>query len=50
MVGGVVVEVEVAGGVVEAELPYATLAMVTDYDCWHETHEAATVEAKPWSP
>ncbi len=21
----------------EAELPYATLAMVTDYDCWHET-------------
>jgi 5'-methylthioadenosine phosphorylase len=29
----------------EAELPYATLAMVTDYDCWHETHEAVTVEA-----
>ena len=21
----------------EAELPYATVAMVTDYDCWHET-------------
>jgi 5'-methylthioadenosine phosphorylase len=20
----------------EAELPYATVAMVTDYDCWHE--------------
>ena len=22
----------------EAELPYATMAMVTDYDCWHEGH------------
>ncbi len=22
----------------EAELPYASLAMVTDYDCWHEDH------------
>jgi 5'-methylthioadenosine phosphorylase len=21
----------------EAELPYASVAMVTDYDCWHET-------------
>jgi 5'-methylthioadenosine phosphorylase len=29
----------------EAELPYATLAMVTDYDCWHEGHDAVTVEA-----
>lgn len=29
----------------EAELPYATLAMATDYDCWHETHDAVTVEA-----
>jgi len=29
----------------EAELPYATLAMATDYDCWHEHHEAVTVEA-----
>ena len=29
----------------EAELPYATLAMVTDYDCWHDTHEAVSVEA-----
>ncbi|MDX2260035.1 MAG: S-methyl-5'-thioadenosine phosphorylase [Hyphomicrobiaceae bacterium] len=27
----------------EAELPYATLAMVTDYDCWHEEHEAVDV-------
>ncbi len=26
----------------EAELPYATMAMVTDYDCWHE--EEADVE------
>ena len=29
----------------EAELPYATLAMVTDYDCWHTSEEAVTVEA-----
>jgi 5'-methylthioadenosine phosphorylase len=29
----------------EAELCYATIAMATDYDCWHETHEDVTVEA-----
>jgi 5'-methylthioadenosine phosphorylase len=29
----------------EAELCYATLALVTDYDCWHDTEEAVTVEA-----
>ena len=29
----------------EAELCYATLALVTDYDVWHEAHEAVTVEA-----
>ena len=29
----------------EAELPYATLAMATDYDCWHDGHEAVTVDA-----
>jgi 5'-methylthioadenosine phosphorylase len=29
----------------EAELCYATMALVTDYDCWHETEEAVTVEA-----
>ena len=28
----------------EAEMCYATVAMVTDYDCWHEDHEAVTVE------
>jgi len=28
----------------EAEICYATLAMVTDYDCWHESHDAVTVE------
>ena len=28
----------------EAEICYATMAMVTDYDCWHEAHEAVTVE------
>jgi 5'-methylthioadenosine phosphorylase len=28
----------------EAEICYATVAMVTDYDCWHESHEAVTVE------
>jgi len=27
----------------EAELCYATIAMVTDYDCWHEDHGAVTV-------
>src|SRR5690349_13810639 len=29
----------------EAELPYATLAMATDYDCWHVSEEAVSVEA-----
>ncbi len=28
----------------EAELCYATLALVTDYDVWHETHDTVTVE------
>jgi 5'-methylthioadenosine phosphorylase len=28
----------------EAEICYATMAMVTDYDCWHETEESVTVE------
>ena len=28
----------------EAELPFATLALATDYDCWHETHDDVTVE------
>jgi 5'-methylthioadenosine phosphorylase len=28
----------------EAEICYATLALVTDYDCWHEDHDAVTVE------
>jgi 5'-methylthioadenosine phosphorylase len=28
----------------EAELCYATIAMVTDYDCWHEEHDAVTVD------
>ncbi len=29
----------------EAEICYATLAMVTDYDCWHESEEDVTVDA-----
>jgi len=29
----------------EAELAYATLAMSTDYDCWHDGHDDVTVEA-----
>src|SRR5580692_10437247 len=29
----------------EAEICYATVAMVTDYDCWHPGHDAVTVEA-----
>jgi 5'-methylthioadenosine phosphorylase len=28
----------------EAELCYATVAMVTDYDCWHPDHDAVTVQ------
>ena len=28
----------------EAEICYATLALVTDYDCWHPGHESVTVE------
>ena len=27
----------------EAEITYATVAMVTDYDCWHEVHGAVDV-------
>ncbi len=29
----------------EAEMCYATVAMVTDYDCWHEDHDNVTVDA-----
>lgn len=29
----------------EAELPFATLALSTDYDCWHQTEEAVTCDA-----
>jgi 5'-methylthioadenosine phosphorylase len=28
----------------EAELTYATVAMVTDFDCWHPDHDAVTVQ------
>jgi len=28
----------------EAEICYATVAMVTDYDCWHDGHDSVTVE------
>lgn len=28
----------------EAEICYATMALVTDYDCWHATHDDVTVE------
>ena len=28
----------------EAEICYTTLALVTDYDCWHEDHDNVTVE------
>ncbi len=28
----------------EAEICYSTMAMVTDYDCWHPDHDAVTVE------
>ncbi len=29
----------------EAELPYATIAFATDYDCWHETEDDVSVAA-----
>ena len=29
----------------EAEICYASVAMVTDFDCWHPNHDAVTVEA-----
>jgi 5'-methylthioadenosine phosphorylase len=29
----------------EAEICYVTIAMVTDYDCWHEEHDAVTVDS-----
>ncbi len=28
----------------EAEICYTTVAMVTDYDCWHEAHDAVSVD------
>ncbi|MCU1348282.1 MAG: 5'-methylthioadenosine phosphorylase [Acidobacteria bacterium] len=28
----------------EAEICYATMALITDYDCWHEGHDAVSVE------
>jgi len=28
----------------EAEIAYATLALVTDYDCWHSDHDSVTVD------
>jgi len=28
----------------EAEICYSTIALVTDYDCWHEGHDEVTVE------
>ncbi len=28
----------------EAEICYVTIAMVTDYDCWHSEHDAVTVQ------
>jgi 5'-methylthioadenosine phosphorylase len=28
----------------EAEICYSTLALVTDYDCWHPDHDSVTVD------
>ena len=28
----------------EAEICYSTIAMVTDYDCWHQAHDSVTVD------
>ena len=29
----------------EAEICYGTIALSTDYDCWHETHDDVSIEA-----
>ena len=29
----------------EAEISYATVAMATDYDCWHESHDDVSIDA-----
>jgi 5'-methylthioadenosine phosphorylase len=29
----------------EAEICYSTIALATDYDCWHEEHDDVSVEA-----
>lgn len=29
----------------EAEIPYCTVAMVTDFDCWHPSHDNVDVDA-----
>jgi 5'-methylthioadenosine phosphorylase len=29
----------------EAEICYGVIALATDYDCWHETHDDVSVEA-----
>jgi 5'-methylthioadenosine phosphorylase len=29
----------------EAELPYASMALVTDYDCWHDTEDSVSVQS-----
>ena len=28
----------------EAEICYVTVAMVTDYDCWHPHHDSVTID------
>jgi 5'-methylthioadenosine phosphorylase len=29
----------------EAEVCYATIAMITDYDCWHPEHDSVSISA-----
>ncbi len=33
-----------AGLAKEAEIAYSSLSMVTDYDCWHQTHQEVSLE------
>ena len=33
----------------EAEICYATIALVTDYDCWHPDHDSVTIDMSPAS-
>src|SRR5690348_5685062 len=45
MDGGGMTDLQEAKLAREAEICYATLGMITDYDCWHPDHDSVTVDA-----